>query len=99
MANTVVFSTLAKIGYPLFKPKLRRVTGAENLPSAGGYLLAANHVDWLDGFYIAAAVGLANGTPVHFLSASNNYWWTTITIQIPGEHRGEIVDVAAAHLK
>jgi hypothetical protein len=48
---------------------------------------------------IAAAVGLANGRPVHFLSVSNNYWWTTATIQIPADQRSKIVDIARAHLK
>ncbi|MEK7637611.1 MAG: lysophospholipid acyltransferase family protein [Patescibacteria group bacterium] len=93
----VAYTTVTKLAYPLFKPKLTDVAGLENLPRQGGFLLAANHVDWLDGFYIAVAVGLERGLPVHFLSSTNNYWWTTLTLKIP-RHRGEIIDAAAKFL-
>ena len=33
-----------------------RVLGLEHLPEAGPALVIANHVSWLDGFFLAAAV-------------------------------------------
>ncbi|MBI2984131.1 MAG: 1-acyl-sn-glycerol-3-phosphate acyltransferase [Candidatus Kerfeldbacteria bacterium] len=97
-AKQLVYQTLRRIGYPLFGQKLSNVQGAENLPGAGGYLIAANHVDFLDGFYISAAVGLARNVPVYFLTASNNYWWTTVAVQIKADRRGAIIDQAVRAL-
>lgn len=94
----LVFHTLKTICYPFFKRNLEAVRGLEHLPTTGGYLIAANHVDWLDGFYVATAVGLAKKIPVHFLTASNNYWWTTMAVQVPRQ-RGEIVDTATQALQ
>lgn len=96
---SIVYRALQKVGYPIFKPKLEAVHGTEHLPRKGGYVLAANHVDWLDGFYIATAIGLARHVPVYFLTKSNNYRWTTVTVQIPADRRASIVDAAAEYLQ
>lgn len=95
---SLVYQSLKQLGYPIFKPKLQQVTGVHHLPASGGYVIAANHVDWLDGFYIAAAIGSARDIPVYFVSKSNNYRWTTITIQIP-EKPSAVVDTAVKYLR
>lgn len=82
---------------PLVSRAIGNVTGTEHLPGSG-CVLAANHVDWLDGFYISAAVERATGRSVKYLTASNNYWWTGVTIQIPDEP-GAIVGRAVQELK
>lgn len=97
--SRVVYNTLSKVIYPLFLAKLKTVQGLEHLPKRGGFVIAANHVDWLDGFFIAAAVGDYLNRPVFFLTKTNNYWWTTITIQIPTTGKGAIVDTAIQQLK
>lgn len=96
--NSPVYATLATIAYPFFRMKLEPLIGAEHLPKHGAYILAANHIDWLDGFYVAAAVDSVRHIPVHFLTASNNYWWTTIAVQIP-EQKSEIIPHVVAELK
>lgn len=40
--------------------------GTENLPRDGGYIIASNHVFWLDAFYIA----LGSRQNVHFMAKS-----------------------------
>lgn len=95
----LVYATLSSLAYPIFNAKISTVDGAENLPPAGGYVIAANHVDWLDGFYIAAVVGSTRDIPVHFLTKTKNYWWTTVAIQIPTERHGAIVDTAVEALQ
>lgn len=95
--SQTLYTTVKRLGYPLITPKLREVIGLEHLPRNGGYILAANHIDWLDGFYIAVAVGQARSVPVYFLSATNNYWWTSLTLKIPRE-RSAIIDQAAIYL-
>lgn len=92
------YQTLKTVAYPIFRPKIQSITGIEYLPKDGGYILASNHIDWLDGFYIAAAVGEARGIPVHFLTKSNNYWWTQAAIQIPANKK-DTVDIAVQALK
>ncbi len=92
--SRVVYNSLSAVIYPMFLAKIKKTEGLENLPRRGGFLIAANHVDWLDGFYIAAAVGEYLNRPVYFLTKTNNYWWTTLTIQIPTSARGTIVDTA-----
>jgi len=61
--------------------------------------ISPDHVDWLDGFYIAAALGIARDVPVYFLTKSNNYWWTTVTLQIPADRRESVVDMASEYLQ
>lgn len=99
MFSRAVYLTLSSIIYPIFLKKIATIEGAEHLPKSGGFLLAANHVDWLDGFFIAAAVGKLLDRPVFFLTKTNNYWWTTMTIQIPPEHNGAIIDTAVMQLE
>jgi 1-acyl-sn-glycerol-3-phosphate acyltransferase len=83
---------------PVSKSALQSVTGQANIPATGGFIIAANHVDWLDGFFIAAAVEQACCRPVKFLTSSNNYWWTGVAVQIP-EKKSEIVDHAVKELR
>ncbi len=97
MPSNVVFHTIKKVVYPVFAPSID-LTGAKNLPLTGGYIIAANHVDWLDGFFVATAVSGERDVPVNFLTASNNYWWTTMTIPIATKQSG-IVDAAVDQLR
>lgn len=94
-----VYKTLSSVVYPIFLAKTKNIAGLEHLPTSGGFLLAANHVDWLDGFYIAAAVNHHRHRPVYFLTKTNNYWWTSLTIQIPTSNRGAIVSKAVDQLR
>lgn len=97
--SRAVYQTLSNIVYPIFQAKIKKIEGWENVPRRGGFVIAANHIDWLDGFYIAAAVGAQLNRPVYFLTKSNNYWWTTITIQIPPTGRSAIVETATTQLQ
>lgn len=98
MSSTLYYSTLSRIIYPPFRKKVTTIDGLDNFPARGGCIIAANHVDWLDGFYIAATVDHHFHRPVHFLTKSGNYWWTTLAVQIPPD-RGAIVDTAVQKLQ
>jgi len=97
--SSLAYSLVKAVIYPLFRSKVKDVHGLEQLPQSGGFLIAANHVDYLDGFYIAVVVGINLNTPVHFLTKTNNYWWTTLAVQIPKDNNGQIVDPAVKALK
>lgn len=95
--TSLAYASVTKIAYPLFKPKVQDVIGLEYIPRRGGFIIAANHVDWLDGFYIAVAIGLNLGRPVYFLTKSNNYRWTTVALKIPRQPQA-IIDQASKYL-
>lgn len=97
--SRLVYKTLSSVVFPIFLSKLKQVEGLEHLPASGGFLIAANHVDWLDGFYIAAIIHHQLHRPVYFLTKTNNYWWTTVTIQIPTSNRGAIISKAVDHVQ
>lgn len=99
MSSATVFYRLAStIVLPRFKQKIVGIDGIENCPANGGFILAANHVDWLDGFYLIAAIDAAQHRPVHFLTQTNNYWWSTIALPIPAE-RSAIITAATRYLQ
>lgn len=93
----IFYNTVSPIIFPIFYRKIK-FEGMENLPTSGGYILASAHVDWLDGFYISAVVKKQRGVATHFLTASNNYWWSGVTMKIPAE-RGEVVGAVAQQLR
>ncbi|MBI4093206.1 MAG: 1-acyl-sn-glycerol-3-phosphate acyltransferase [Candidatus Kerfeldbacteria bacterium] len=96
----MVYATFKTILLPLFRRKLAEVSGDEYLPPDGSsYLLAANHVDFLDGFYVAAAVYAARQHRVYFITKTNNYWWTKTTIPIASSRKAASVDDAFGYLK
>lgn len=71
----MTYRFLRRILLPLFSRRIVRCEGMEHLPEHDGFLLAANHIDYLDGFYISAIVGRDRPRLVQFLSETNNYWW------------------------
>lgn len=97
--STLFYRLLAAAIFPPIIKKTEPLVGLNYLPDAGGFILAANHVDWLDGFYLAAALWNARRTPVHFLAKTNNYWWTTVVVQIPPEEKRAIVSTAVIGLR
>lgn len=92
------YRIMRRLIYPPFLRKVETLDGGEYLPRSGGYIVAMNHVDWLDGFYLAAVIDRLRGRPTFFLTKSRNYWWTTLALPIPAD-RDAIVDTAARYLR
>ncbi|MFH0829304.1 MAG: lysophospholipid acyltransferase family protein [Candidatus Kerfeldbacteria bacterium] len=95
----MVYVTVRNILYPLFKGIFSDISGGEHLPKHGPYLIAANHIDYLDGFYIAMALHEINGHEVYFLTKSNNYWWTRAALRINPDRKSESVDDALRYIR
>ncbi len=85
--------------FPLFRSRLAEALGTEHLPQQGPYLLAANHIDFLDGFFIATVVHDTRSHNVYFLTKTRNYWWTKATIPIDAQHRSVSLDEALVCLR
>lgn len=93
------YATATTLLLPLFRRKLRSVSGTNNLPHRGPAVLAANHIDFLDGFFLAAAVHAGARRPLAILTKTNNYWWTGGTIAIDRRNRAASLDAAVRHLR
>jgi 1-acyl-sn-glycerol-3-phosphate acyltransferase len=67
---TVFFRAVRQVLIPLTHAVYRpTIIGKENVPSAGGVLLASNHLSFIDSFTIP----LASPRPVHFLAKSDYF--------------------------
>ncbi|MBI5405057.1 MAG: 1-acyl-sn-glycerol-3-phosphate acyltransferase [Candidatus Kerfeldbacteria bacterium] len=95
----MAYASVEKIILPVFARVVGRVVGAEHLPLKPPYLLAANHIDFLDGFYIAAAVDRNRKHTVYFITKTNNYWWSQTTISISKSKGRTSLDTAFRYLK
>lgn len=96
----MIFPLVWKTLLPLFRRRIALIEGSGNLPREGGFLLAANHIDYLDGFFLTAAVGHDRPRLVKFLSETNNYWWTgATTIQVSRAEKAHSLDLARSALE
>ncbi len=95
----MMYVSARSILLPLFRKKIAEIIGREFLPPSPPYLLAANHVDYLDGFFISAAVFAERKQAVYFITKSSNYWWTRATIPIDQNKRSESIDDAFGYLR
>jgi 1-acyl-sn-glycerol-3-phosphate acyltransferase len=93
------YTTATTLLLPLFRRKLKSVTGTEYLPAAGPAILAANHIDFLDAFFIAAAVKAGAHRPLANITKTRNYWWTGASIPVGGGDRSAILTAAQQRLQ
>lgn len=73
---------LKHFALPFVNRKIQRVVGGERLPNDGGYILAINHVSWLDPIYVAAAFFRYAKKRLVFLAATKKSLWTGGVIPI-----------------
>ncbi len=83
---------------PLARRRIRQVTGPGNVLETGAYILASNHIGWLDPLYLASALGRERGYRIHFVSKTRNHLWAH-TIPIEADNRRGVVSSATAVLE
>lgn len=67
-----------------------RVAGLEFLPTRSGFLIAANHIDFLDGALLSAVLWPQIHRRIIFLSRTANYWlFGSPTIPVSNGNRAE----------
>src|SRR5438477_11884690 len=55
-----------------------RVTGLDNVPRSGAYIMVSNHTSNLDPLFIGGAIGLDTGRPIHFMAKEEIRSWPLI---------------------
>jgi len=94
-----IYSIIRKFLFPIFRLPIKKISGVTNLPFRGGYLIASNHNDYLDGFFITAAVIMRRPRQVKFISETKNYWWTGgATIPVDKRNKGKSLENALKFL-
>lgn len=62
--------------------KIRTVQGKEYLPTDGGFIVVANHPNWLDPLFLGAVLFEATGRHFRFLASSARHRWTQAIIAV-----------------
>ncbi|MFH1367062.1 MAG: lysophospholipid acyltransferase family protein [Patescibacteria group bacterium] len=93
------YSTTKIILKPLFRPKFKEINGLSNLPQNGSFILAANHIDYLDGYFISFGLEIRKKLDIYFLSKTKNYWWAGSTLPIDPQDREKSLRQAVNYLQ
>ena len=92
------------VGKGIITPLLRlvyrvRVRGLEHLPTSGGAVVAANHVSFLDSFFIPMVIPrrkLVYLAKAEYFESWRTAWFFRMMGQIPLERLGTPQDIASA---
>ncbi len=96
----MIYRLLHRLLLTMFLKRLSLLEGLEHLPPSGGFVIAANHIDYLDGFFLAAAIGRDGPRMLKFLSETRNYWWADgATIPVDPNNKAAALDRALAAIQ
>lgn len=105
--QTIFFHLVRIFIAPLVMLRIKKITGIENLPKEGPYIIAANHVSYLDPPLIAVIAGRHSKTKPRFISKIElkkvfgrligERWFGMIYVD--RENPGRCLEIASDHLK
>ncbi|MBU2236065.1 1-acyl-sn-glycerol-3-phosphate acyltransferase [Patescibacteria group bacterium] len=105
--DTIFFHLVRIFLAPLVMLRIKKITGIENLPKKGPYIIAANHVSYMDPPLIAVVAGYHSITKPRFISKIElkkvfgrfigERWFGMIYVE--KENPGRCLEVASDHLK
>ncbi|MBU0707275.1 1-acyl-sn-glycerol-3-phosphate acyltransferase [Patescibacteria group bacterium] len=77
------------------------ITGMENIPAQGPFLIAVNHTDWLDGLYLMLLISEKTNQKINIVTKSKNYyiWFPGLSIYVDKKNRSRAIDCAVEKLK
>ncbi len=93
-----VYRVLGKTLLPILRWRIREVQGLENLPTSGGYILAANHQSWIDSPILAGAVYRQLTKSLRFVAQSSKYRLFG-GIPINEYDKSKVLDIALGYLQ
>jgi len=64
---------LRRTFFPFLRAFFRRVEGLENLPKSGPYIITANHIGFIDYFFIASVIIPYTKRKIHFLARKEKW--------------------------
>ncbi|MFA6525689.1 MAG: lysophospholipid acyltransferase family protein [Patescibacteria group bacterium] len=105
--DTIFFHLARILLAPIIMLRIKNITGLENLPAKGPYIIAANHVSFMDPLLIAFVTGHHSKTKPRFISKIElkKYFGKTIgerwfgMIYVEKENPGRCLEIASDHLK
>lgn len=92
------YPVLGKTLLPLLRSRIWTVRGREHLPTAGGFILVANHQSWIDSALIAAAIYRRLRLPLRFVAQSTK-WRMFGGLPITSQRPADVLDVATDQLE
>ncbi|MFC1663101.1 lysophospholipid acyltransferase family protein [Patescibacteria group bacterium] len=60
---------------PLLRKRVKKISGKENLPASGPFVVVANHNSWMDSPLLAAVLSKFQNKKVYFIASSRKYAW------------------------
>ena len=83
---------------PLIRARIRSVNGLENLPTKGGFIIAANHQSWIDSIIVAGAIYKNIPASLRYIAQSSK-WRFLGGIPINEYDKSRVIDVADGYLE
>ncbi|MBU0616008.1 MAG: 1-acyl-sn-glycerol-3-phosphate acyltransferase, partial [Nanoarchaeota archaeon] len=74
LQNRLIFSLVKKFLFPRFLKLVKELKGAENIPRKGPFIIAANHVSYIDPPLLYSIFGEKREYKVHFLASIGIKW-------------------------
>ena len=92
---------------PIIMLRIKKITGIENIPTKGPYIIAANHVSFMDPLLIAFITGRHSRTKPRFISKIElkKFFGSLVgerwfgMIYVDKENPGRCLEIASDHLK
>lgn len=96
--GTVFYGFAWKTLVPLAHRRLATVSGLGNVPTKTPFILASNHISWLDPLYLLAALERDRGYRLHFISKTRRHAWAH-TIPIDPTDRAACLRIAEVYIR
>lgn len=71
----MVYPVTRKTLFPILRSFINRISGLENLPKKGPYIIVGKHVSALDGYLLAAALIPYLNQKIHFIANTRKWGW------------------------
>ncbi|MFH1641854.1 MAG: lysophospholipid acyltransferase family protein [Nanoarchaeota archaeon] len=82
------YPILGRVIPPVIGLWIKRITGVENIPKNGSYIVAANHASYIDHLILSSIIVTHTGKKIHYLAKKEHF--ETVFQRLWHEHVGAI---------